>query len=358
VSGIGFAVLFMFMQLGFLATVENTARVLTDRLAGDVLLLSPRLSDLRRMHGVPRARLVQAASVPGVESVVPLYVRFTVWRTTDRARRCEMLALGVSLEGPSPLTLPELAQQGTELRRPEALLVDVLTQPKCGPTGIGAESIVNDRRRMVVGGRYQLGVGFQADGSFIVGEGAFYELFGGHRLEQAQIGVVRVRPGFEPEEVALALARRLPDDTRVATRAEFASEQVRFWVDDTAIGNMFLLGTVVGFVVGVVILYQVLSTDIRNQLPQFATLKAMGYRDRQLFSFVLQQSWVYALLGYVPGAALALGVYLVGREMTLLPLFMTAGRAVGVLVLSALMCTGAALLSLRKLAHADPAELF
>ncbi len=289
---------------------------------------------------------------------MPLFVRSTRWRTTDRARRCNMLAFGVSLEGPSPLTLPELAQFGAELRRPEAVLVDVLTQQKCGPTGVGTESIINDNRRMVVGGHYRLGVGFQSDGSFIVGEGAFYELFGGHRLLKTQIGVVRVRPGSEPRDVARALAQRLPDDTRVVTIEEYAAEQVRHWVDGTAIGNMFLLGTVVGFVVGVVILYQVLSTDIRNQLPQFATLKAMGYRDRQLFGFVLQLSWLYALLGYVPGAALALGVYFLGRKMTLLPIFMTSGRVAGVLGLSLLMCTAAALFSLSRLTRADPAELF
>jgi putative ABC transport system permease protein len=358
VSGVGFAVLFMFIQLGFLATVESTARALTSRLSGELILISPRFMNLRLTHDIPRSRLFQAQAVPGVRDVVPLYVRYTRWRSAAGDGSCEMLALGVSLEGPSALTVVDPVRDEAVLRRPDAVLMDSLAQGKCGPTGEGALGDVNDRRRMSVGGHYTLGVGLQSDGSFVVGDGAFYELFGGHRLERPQMGIVFVAPESDPREVARGLRARLPPDTRVVTRDQLESEQVRFWVDETAVGNMFRLGTLVGFVVGIVILYQVLSTDIRNQQQQFATLKAMGYSDRQLYGLVLRQGWAYALLGYVPGAVCALAVYGIAHHTTLLPIFMTASRAAFVLLLTVVMCTAAAVLSLRRIADADPAELF
>ncbi len=348
----------MFMQLGFLATVESTARVLTSQLTGELLLISPRFMNLRLTHDIPRARLFQAQSVPGVRDVVPLYVRHTRWRSAVGDGSCEMLAMGVSLEGPSSLALVNPVRDEAVLRRPDAVLMDSLAQGKCGPTGVDAQGDVNDRRRMSVGGHYTLGVGFQSDASFVVGDSAFYELFGGDRLHRPQMGVVFVDPRFDPKEVARALRARLPPDTRVATREEVEAEQVRFWVDETAVGNMFRLGTLVGFVVGIVILYQVLATDIRNQQQQFATLKAMGYGDRRLYGLVLRQGWAYALLGYVPGALCAMLVYAVANHATLLPIFMTWGRAVFVLLLTLLMCTAAAVFSLRRITDADPAELF
>jgi putative ABC transport system permease protein len=351
-------VLFMFMQLGFLATVESTARAVTSQLTGELILLSPRFMNLRLTHDIPRSRLFQAKAVSGVRDVVPLYLRYTRWRSAVGDASCEMLALGVSLEGPSALRVVDPVRDEAVLRRPDAVLMDALAQRKCGPTGAGAQGDVNDRRRMSVGGHYTLGVGFQSEGSFVVGDGAFYELFGGHRLQRPQMGIVFVAPESDPREVARELRARLPPDTRVVTRDELESEQVRFWVDETAVGNMFRLGTLVGFVVGIVILYQVLATDIRNQQQQFATLKAMGYSDRRLYGLVLRQGWAYALLGYIPGAFCAVAVYAVAHQATLLPISMTWGRAVFVLLLTLAMCTAAALFSLRRIADADPAELF
>jgi putative ABC transport system permease protein len=348
----------MFMQLGFLATVESTARVLTSQLTGELVLISPRFMNLRLTHDIPRERLFQARAVPGVREVVPLYVRYTRWRSAVGDGSCEMLAMGVSLEGPSALAMVDPVRDEPILRRPDAVFMDSLAQGKCGPTGMDAQGDVNERRRMSVGGHYTLGVGFQSDASFVVGDSAFYELFGGHRLHRPQMGVVFVDRGFDPRDVARALRSRLPPDTRVATREELEAEQVRFWVDETAIGNMFRLGTLVGFVVGIVILYQVLSTDIRNQQQQFATLKAMGYGDRRLYELVLRQGWAYALLGYVPGALVAMLVYAVAKHATLLPIFMTWGRAAFVLLLTLVMCTLAAVFSLRRITDADPAELF
>jgi putative ABC transport system permease protein len=358
VAGIGFAVLFMFLQLGFRATVENTARALPSHLDGEILLVSPRFVDLRHPDGVPRERLYQALSDTEVVSAAPLFLRPTVWRTPDRKARCEMLALGVALDGASPLSFPETTTLRQLLAQPDALLVDALTQPKCGPTAAGAVADINDRRRVRAVGQFRLGVGFLMDGAFVAGEPTYYELFGGHRLAQPQLGVVRLRPGARVEAVLDRLRRALPGDTRVLSRREFEAEQERFWLSDTAVGNMFTIGTLVGFMVGIVILYQILSTDIRNQLPQYATLKAMGYPDGRLGRFVLEQALLFGLLGYAPGFLLALAVYWSGRTATLLPLFMTTGRALGVLALTLAMCVAAGMLSARRLRTAEPADLF
>ena len=150
----------------------------------------------------------------------------------------------------------------------------------------------------------------------------------------------------------------MPPDVQILTRSDLDALQTRYWVEDTAIGSIFGVGALVGFVVGTMILFQVLSTDIRSHLPQYATMKAMGFANHRIYLLVVQQSWLFAALGYAPAFVAALGVYRLAYDETRIPIFMTTERALSVLALCLIMCTTSAILSLRRIRNADPAELF
>jgi putative ABC transport system permease protein len=355
-SGISFAVLFIFMQLGFYGAVKGTAVAVSSRLDAQLFLVSSRYLHLGDTETIPRSRLYEALAVPGVESATPLYVRYADWRAPD-GERCSMYALAFPLNEKIPLALPELPAQLGRLSEPRAILVDTVTQSKCGPTDVGREVEVRERMGTVVG-RFTMGVGFLGDGALIMSDQTFSQFFAGRRLGEVQLGLVKLRSGSDAAAAARQLRASLPPDTRVLTKADLERIQDRYWVHDTSIGNIFSLGTVVGFLVGTMILYQVLSTDIRTQLPQYATLKAIGYTDRQIYWMILRQSWAFGLLGFPPGFLLSLVLYAVARHATLLPISMPAGRALLVLLLSLGMCTVSGLLTLGRVVRADPAELF
>jgi putative ABC transport system permease protein len=135
-------------------------------------------------------------------------------------------------------------------------------------------------------------------------------------------------------------------------------KETRFWVDKTAVGKIFSFGVIVALVVGTVFVYQVLSSDITNRYPEYATLKAMGYSRGYLSWLVVQQAMLYAVLGYVPGLVLAFGLYWLAASSIGLPIGMTWDRAVVVLLLALAMCTFSGLLAMRKVQSADPADLF
>jgi putative ABC transport system permease protein len=126
------------------------------------------------------------------------------------------------------------------------------------------------------------------------------------------------------------------------------------------------LGVIVGFIVGIVIVYQILHTEVSDQLPEYATLKAMGYTDRYLFSIVLQEALLLAILGFLPGMAASIGLYQIAQSATLLPIVMKTERAIFVLILTVIMCVSsgsnglpsAISIAIRKLQAADPADLF
>jgi putative ABC transport system permease protein len=118
------------------------------------------------------------------------------------------------------------------------------------------------------------------------------------------------------------------------------------------------VAVVLAVVVGVIFVYQMMAADIRAMLPEYATVKALGYRPSFLGGVVLAQAAFLAVLGFAPGFAAALGLYALARTVGGIPTEMTAGRAGLVLGLTCGMCLASGLLAVRKVHAADPADLF
>src|SRR4051794_10149826 len=129
-------------------------------------------------------------------------------------------------------------------------------------------------------------------------------------------------------------------------------------MNHTPVGTIFGFGMGMGFVVGVVICYQVLSSDIRAQLAEYATLKAIGYGDSFFRKVVLHEALFLSLLGFAPGFFLSLALYDGLAWGTGLLMNLTPGRAALILSLTVSMCVLSGLVAIRKLLSADPVELF
>ena len=358
-TGIGFAVLVLFMQLGFYSAVTNTALAVSDRLNGDLLLVSSRFVRLTETGTIPRGRLFQSLTLPEVESAIPLYFRYATWRDPSTSETCRLFALAFPVAEARkvlPISIPELAPQLDAIKPTNTVLLDRLTQSECGPRDPNEVEVRDQAIRVV--GYFDLGVGFLADGALLMSDDTFSNLFRSDSLDWPHLGLIRLHPGSDAREVAARLEASLPRDVRVISKQDLNQMQVRQWVENTAVGNIFGMGTVAGFLVGVVVLYQILSTDIRTHLPLYATLKAMGYGNRRLMHYVLEQAWIFAGLGFLPALCLTLIVFPLIHSLTRLPIYLTPGLAIFVLALAFGMCSLAALLSAQRLRRADPAELF
>jgi putative ABC transport system permease protein len=180
----------------------------------------------------------------------------------------------------------------------------------------------------------------------------------GH-LSQVEIGVVRVASGADVRAVQQELQRRLgQEDVRVLTKGELIDLEQHYWATSTAIGYIFPLGMGVGLVIGVLICFQVLYSNVSSYLPQFATLKAMGFTDRFLVGVVLQQALFLALLGFVPAAALSWVLFRLISGATGLLMYLNVWRLAFVLFLTVVMCMVAGVFAVRDVLKTDPAEVF
>jgi putative ABC transport system permease protein len=362
VAGVAFAVILVFMQLGFRTAVYESATRFHRALDYDLVLLSPRTPFV----GVPRAfsrrRLFQALAFRGVASVSPIYIQQANWKNPWEYNVRNIVAVGFDPARRS-FRLPDVLRQRAALTREDVMLFDAASRPEYGPVAahvrerLGLDVEVNERR-VAVAGLYELGTSFGIDGSLLTSDLNFRRLFPDRPEARIDLGLVQLEPGTDPAALRATLDAALEDDVLVLTREQWMQREVRYWASTTPTGFVFGFGAIMGLIVGAVIVYQILFADVSQHLREYATLKAMGYSNRYLSSVVLQEATWLAGLGYLPGIAVTLFLYRITAEATRLPLELTAGRALGVLALTTGMCGCAALIALRKVRSADPAAVF
>lgn len=361
IAGVAFAVLLIFMNLGFLGALTATTVNFYEKFNGDLFLSSPETLEISSTTAFPIERLYQAEGIPGVERAMPLYSGYLLWRNPKPPYDSRAIFVyAYNIEDPAFL-IPELQTPAAKklLRRPNIVFFDRLALPEYGPTAIGTTTEAG-RRTVTIGGTYSLGGGFAADGTVIMSDLNFMRYLSPRPLNLVDTGLITLEPGANLARVAANLRKRLPADVSVFTKDAIISRDKTYWISSTSIGFIFGLGVIVSFIVGVVIVYQILYTDIRDHLPEYATMKAMGYRNRYLFKVVLQEAILLAAMGYVPGLIVSMGLYALTRQATsgALPMAMDGGRVLFVLILSAAMCGVSGLISVRKAIATDPAEVF
>jgi putative ABC transport system permease protein len=314
------------------------------------------------MAGFPRRRLVQALADPQVKDTTPVHWNLLLWRNPQTRATRSILAIGY--EPTDPLFLdPSLRSKAEVLNQEGRVLFDSLSRPEFGPIaewfrqGKVVETEV-DGKRVRVGGLVELGPSFGADGNLITSDETFLRLRPNTPPGSIELGLIRLVPGSEPAVVAQRLRKQLPKDVAVYTKKEFEEFEKNYWRSSTAIGFIFTLGAAMGFVVGCVIVYQILYSDVSDHLPEYATLMAMGYRLSGLLGVVAREGLLLAVLGYVPAWLAGQGLYALIRSGTKLPVAMDSQRSLLVFMMILVMCMASAGLAMRKLADADPAEIF
>jgi putative ABC transport system permease protein len=354
--GIFIAVLLIFMELGFFTSVPRGGMVVYDRLEFDIVLAAKTYVFQMQAGAFPRRRINQVRAVGGVASVVPLYQGAGSWLTPEQHLRRRVFVMAFDPDD-HVFAVPAIEQQRHLLHMPDAILMDETSRPAFGPAEAGRRVEINGRT-VTVAGRYRLGTGFVGLGVAVTSDQSFQRIFPERQHDQVNLGLIKVQAGHAPGKVVDRLRAVLPPDSQAMTRAELTERETSHWMVRTSTGIVWGVGLLLSFVVGAVILFQTLSSQVRRYLPEYAVLKAMGYTNRYLGSIVVLQALILASIAFLPALGLALVLYDVTREATVLPIFMTAERVALVLLAALAMATASAVLALRGLRRADPVELF
>lgn len=361
-SGVMFACVLIFMQLGFMTALLDSAVSLQLGMKAEVYLLNRTTEALWRSSPFPRARLMQALALPEVARVVPLYVGNAVWKNPVDGQKRTLLLLGLDPQA-GLLALHGLTQGKLDMvSRPDTILFDERAKPQFGPIAqMLAEGPVRtelNNRRVEVAGMFAVGPTFGTEGHAITSEVNFRRYLPGRAFGEADVGAIFLRPGSDAQAVRDRLAALLPDDVVVLTHDGLVQFERDYWTQTAPIGFVFGLGVAIGVVVGCVIVYQILFSDISRHISEYATLKAVGYPNAYLSKVVMGEALILAVLGFIPGAVIARGLYALASAKIFIPLVMDVSKIVLVFSLIFGMCLLSGLLAIRKLRDANPADMF
>ncbi|MEO8269929.1 MAG: ABC transporter permease [Aureliella sp.] len=403
IAGVAFALLLVFMQLGFMGAVAFTATNVLQQLEFDVLLRAPDYLHLYEAGQIDRSELKVAANTPGVRSAQPFWISVQNWRSLPTRAQLQQVEfqsqyLPIAIMAFEPhlpsFHSPQIQLLSTQLRD-DVILLDDSTQAEYGPLDdqplipflpwrIGRFTAADVGRETEIGGQsftiaglYQLGTGLAANGALITSPAGFARMSPVDIDTTASLGLLQLdsRDSDEQALVVERIKQRLqvsPAGTHpqydpggaasivmsVLTKEEaLAGERYR-WLWQTPFGLIFQMGVVLSLMVGSAIVYMILSTDVSNRLSEYATLLAMGYSRLYLSSIVMTQAIVLSLFGFAAAWIAAELLYRLTYRLSGIPLLMDSSRIALVAGLGILMSCISGLIALRKLWKAEPASLF
>ncbi|MBV6658423.1 MAG: FtsX-like permease family protein [Devosiaceae bacterium] len=362
VAGITFANVLIFVQLGIMGSLNTSIVRDYELLRADIMISAVDTNTLTESSGVPRQHMFRALALPTVQSVSPLFVG-TIQYTQDNgdSTSFQTVAFDPQADG---IMIDLIDAQRRSLLIENSILIDQATRGLDGIdlSDVSPENPVTldiDGERLTARGAIRVGAGFSGDGSVITSDQTFLWLFPRRSSEAPDHVLVRLQNPADLERTLQSLEVLIPPEVaRVRSVAHAAQEDLQYQTTERPTGLIFGFGVVMGIIVGVVIVYQILSTDVADHIREYATLKAMGYRQPFFLSVIFEEAVVLAVFGFVPGFLFSLGCYVLLNALTGLPLGMDVMTAVLVFVGTVAACTLSGALATRRLASANPADLF
>lgn len=367
-TGVGFAVLLMFMQIGFRNALFDSNVEMIRLFEADIVMVSAARFNLSSERRFDLHWLQSAEATEGVRAVSALRTErnlATVQIEGNKAKKIRVLAIDPD---PEFIADDQLASKLAAADRRRGVLVDGRSKSVYGfamrnPEQLKEQHIELNGTRIRIDDTFTLGTDFANDGTLMMSNRLYPSLFPFRSptrdaMDLVDFGLIKLEPGADRERVLAELAQLNPGEISVYQYSDYVAKEVRFWSRNTPIGIIFGIGTIMGLIVGAIICYQIQFTDISENMPELATLKAMGYSNRYFWTLVLCQSFYLACIGFVPGLLITLGLYELLGSASGLVMRLTLPRIALVWALTLAMCLASGMLALRRLWRADPASLF
>lgn len=351
--GILFSIVLVAVQLGLYFGASRIITAVIDHSHADLWITAYGSKSLEESGILTGNERFQALSTPGVAAAVPLIASFNRWQKKGGGSQlCVVIGTDVGDGGLAPWGFVE--GDIHSMKSPEGVAVDKTYLKNLDIKGVGDTGQIQGSRVRVVA----LTEGIR---SFTTTPYIFTTL---HRARQileipsgaANYYLVQLKPGADLAAVRSELTRRLPD-VEVLTGAEFRARSLDHWLFGTGAGVALIGGALLGTLVGTVIVAQTLYSSTKDHLNEFATLRALGSSSGYIHKVILAQAGLSAVLGYVLGMAIALGVVAASKNSAL-PMIMTPGLASALFALTVGMCAISAIAAIMKVTRIDPAMVF
>ena len=361
-AGVVVAVMLMLVQLGIRQGALDNSVAVARRVTADLVIVSPRTKTIFASAQFPRRLLYRLGSSEDVVDISEMYMGQGRFRNPWNKLEFPVSIYGINPHSPM-MNLPGIERFANQLELMDRVLFDGLSRKNYGPVlqllkNQGTLDVEVNLRKITLIDSIDVGISINSDGNLFMSPANFQRMFPDRKSGSVDLGLIRLRDGANPEEVRDRLSVYLGKEAKVLTREQLVNAEILFIRENAPIDFIFGMGAAIGFFIGFVVVYQILYTEVTNHTPQYATLKAMGFSDGYLLRMVVSQAMILSLLGYFPGFILALALYRVATNAIQMQFSMTVERAVAVFLLTMVMCGLSAMIAIRKVKTADPADVF
>ncbi|MGB0960244.1 MAG: FtsX-like permease family protein [Halocynthiibacter sp.] len=362
VAGVAFANLLVFVQLGILGAMNGSIVAAYDLFDADIMLSAADSDTLTSGSNIPRARMFEALGVPGVSNGTPLYIGNMEW-VTDEGDTIMFQSFALDLAADT-FTISEVGAQLENLQIEDSMLIDTFARglPEGALKTVSPQTpfvFEASGRTLRAMGTLSMGGSFAADGTAFVSDQTFMRLFGQRSAGAPNHILLKVNDGVSVETVIARLKEVLPtEEVQIRTYQQAKADDLSYQTTEKPTGIIFGFGVLIGVLVGIVIVYQILSTDVADHLKEYATFKAMGFGQGFFTGIVFEEAIVLAIFGFIPGLLASMAFYAALAAATGLPMVMDSSRALSVFAGTVVACAISGTIATRRLAGADPADLF
>lgn len=360
-AGVLFATVLIHSQLALRAALfDSSVRIFSD-LNADIVVVSRLNVASTLLHSFDRSRLDQLRRYREVSYVTPLRYQFSRWRFPGfrEGRLVVMIGFDPSL---NVFNQKDIQSQQQLLTIDGRVLYDELSRGEFGPIkkeflDHGIAHFYIEKKPAEVVGLVKMGPSFSYDASFLTSLSS-YQHFSGSNSRYIEIGLVKLHSGFSPDAFLDSISSELSNDLQAFTLNQFIKFEQDYWDEAKPIGFVFGFNAALGFFVGMIILYQILYTDVSHHLSEFSTLLSLAFTYKQIKSIVFLESMYLAIIGYPIGLVVSAFLFVLISSATGLPVSLTLGRSFSCFFVIVLMSSLSALIAIRKLDDANPVEVF
>ena len=365
VTGIGFAALLMYMQIGFQSGLLTSATTFYQNLNADLFIISQSTLNSGSYQQFPQSLLYRSLGVSGVKEATPLYVVNIRTQRLNGTKPTSLRLIGFNPEA-DIFNIPEIKLQSHKIKIPGYVLFDELGNKNTGPIAKAVkengsqELILSDFTKTYRAvGLFRMGSTFAADSNIISSDATVIQL-ASRQINQGEIslGVIKLKSTSETMRVQRYLQKMYGKELQVLTKSQLIEAEKNYWNSATALGIVFGFGTFMGLLVGGIVVYQVLYTDVSDHLKEYATLKAMGFSNAFILSIVIQEALLLATSAFIPATLVSAGLYAFLSSATAIRISMTPDKILLVGFMTFMVCTASAIIAIGKLRDADPASVF
>lgn len=365
VFGVAFANVLVFVQLGIIGAFNTSIQMSYQPFQADIIISSSDANTLSDGSPLSRRYMYQSLSNPQVESAAAIYIGLLQWNMPN-GKTASLQVYGIGPEA-KPFINQDIQSSIEQIKLQNTFILDSKTRGLDEATLL---SLLESNRRIEMNGvalrlaeTVVIGGGFGANGNMFVSDQTFLRLFPKQQAGTPSHILLKVFDEYKSLGLTNAVIEALTanvgnGDIQIHTLEERVIDDVKYQMTERPVGIIFGFGVFIGVLVGVVIVYQVLSTDVADHLKEYATFKSMGYENRFFYSVITEQAVLLGMVGFIPGSLFAILIYALMTMATGLPVSMDIPRLAIVLLGTIVACMLSGFVATRRLKTADPADLF